>query len=425
MSSDAPQGYYAASARPAEFGDRLAGDAHAEVCVVGAGYTGLSTALHLAREGVKVTLVEAETVGFGASGRNGGQIHTGHRKDQAELERWLGELHARDLWSLSQEACRLVFELAGEDCDAKRGLMIAAHNERAGRALAQEADHLAAKYGYGEMRMLARDESTAELGTDIYPASRLDMGGGHLHPLKFARKLASEAVKAGVTIHEHSPVLRIDGPHTVVCAGGKVVAHRIVLACDAFSANVAPQLAPYIAHVESFIVATAPLDAELASRIIPNDAAVADTRHVLDYYRKSADWRLLFAGREAYWTPPHDIAALVRPRMLKVFPALRNTPIEYGWSGTVGITRTRMPHFGMIGPRIYFAHGYSGHGVALATLGGKVPGGSRSWQKRAFRRVRARAGAEVSRRRVAAQTDGDGSAADAKTYGLVLEPFRS
>jgi len=372
MSSEAPQGYYAASARPAVFGDRLQGDTHAEVCVIGAGYTGLSAALHLARGGAKVTLVEAQTVGFGASGRNGGQIHTGHRKYQAELEQWLGEQHARDLWSLSQDACRLVFDLAGDDCDVKRGLVIAAHDERAGRELSGDAEHLAAKYDYRELHMLGHAETAAALGTEIYPASRLDMGGGHLHPLKFARKLAAAAVKAGVTIHENSPALLIDGPHTVICAGGKVVAHRIILACDAFSGAVAPQLAPYIAHVESFIVATASLDPEVAARIIPNDAAVADTRHVLDYYRKSADWRLLFAGREAYWTPPRDIAALVRPRMLKVFPALKDTPIEYGWSGTVGITRTRMPHFGMLGPRIYFAHGYSGHGVALATLGGKV-----------------------------------------------------
>jgi gamma-glutamylputrescine oxidase len=151
-----------------------------------------------------------------------------------------------------------------------------------------------------------------------------------------------------------------------------VAADHIVLACDAFSAQLAPELAPYIAHVESFIAASEPLGPETAATVIPSDAAVADTRHVLDYYRKSSDRRLLFAGREAYWTPPNDIAGIVRPRMLKVFPSLQDTAIEFGWSGTVGITRTRMPHFGTLSPGIHFAHGYSGHGVALATLGGKV-----------------------------------------------------
>ena len=372
MNGDMPQGYYAASARPEVFGGRLTGHVHADVCVIGAGYTGVSAALHLARSGVKVVLVEAQTVGFAASGRNGGKIHPGHRKDQAELERWLGKLHARDLWSLSEEARQLVFELAAEDCDLKRGLVIAAHNKKAAQALASESEYLAANYSYGEIRMLGHAETAAALGTDIYPAARLDMGGGHLHPLKFVRRLAAKAVQAGATIFEHSPALRIDDPYSVICEHGKVLAHRIVLACDAFTAQLAPQLAPFIAHVESFIVATAPLDVDSAARIIPIDAAVADTRHVLDYYRKSADWRLLFAGREAYWTPPTNVADLVRPRMLRVFPQLHNTPIEYAWSGTVGITRTRMPHFGRLGPRTFFAHGYSGHGVALATLGGKA-----------------------------------------------------
>ena len=372
MSSDAPQGYYAATGGLATSAATLTGDVHADVCVVGGGYTGLSAALHLARAGMNVALVEAETIGFAASGRNGGQIHPGHRKDQAELEAWLGARHARDLWSLSEDARALVFELAGEGCDLKRGLIIAAHNERAARALAAETAHLAAHYGYSEARMLDRGETARALGTPKYVAARLDMGGGHLHPLKFARRLAAKALEAGAHLFERTPALRIENGRTVVCANGKIAAHRVVLACDAFSAALAPQLAPYIAHVESFIVATSPLPDPYASRVLPFGGAVADTRHVLDYYRKSPDCRLIFAGREAYWSPPRDIARLVRPRMLKVFPALRDVRIEYAWSGTVGITRTRMPHFGKLGERTFFAHGYSGHGVALATLGGKL-----------------------------------------------------
>lgn len=374
MRSNAPQGYYAASAGPAVAASHLQGNVKADVCVIGAGYTGLSAALHLAAAGANVVVLEAQHIGFGASGRNGGQIHPGHRKTQAELEAWLGVGHARDLWSLSEEGRKLVFELAADDCELKRGLVIAAHNDKAARELTEDTEYLVSRYGYGECRMLDRTQTQAVVGTHLYPAARMDSGGGHLHPLKYARKLAAKAVAAGAAIYVRPSALRIDRgePHLVQGAMFKVMADHVIIACDAFSAQIAPELAPYIAHVESFIAATEPLDPERASMIIPSDAAVADTRHVLDYYRKSSDKRLLFAGREAYWNPPNDVAAIVRPRMLKVFPSLQNTKIEFGWSGTVGITRTRMPHFGTLCPRLTFAHGYSGHGVALATLGGKV-----------------------------------------------------
>ena len=368
------QGYYAASAGAVPSLPRLSGDVTTDVCVVGGGYTGLSAALHAARAGAKVVLVEAQTIGFAASGRNGGQIHPGHRKDQLELERWLGRSHASDLWRLSEEARGLVFQLADDGCELKRGLVIAAHNETSARDLAADAEYLAANYAYPHLRMLDRAQTQAALGTSAYAAARLDVGGGHLHPLKFARRLAQDAARAGAVLYEHSPALAIEdgSPITICCAGGTIRADHAVLACDAFSAALAPQLAPYIAHVESFIVATAPLGDALNRQIIPSDAAVADTRHVLDYYRKSVDGRLLFAGRESYWNPPADIAALVRPRLAKVFPNLAGIDIDYAWRGTVGITRTRMPHFGKLSPRVLFGHGYSGHGVALAVLGGRA-----------------------------------------------------
>ncbi|MEI9989685.1 MAG: FAD-binding oxidoreductase [Rhizomicrobium sp.] len=257
-----PQGYYAASAAAAAPRAPLAGDIGADVCVVGGGYTGLSAALHAARAGAKVVLVEAETIGFAASGRNGGQIHPGHRKDQAELERWLGESQARDLWRLSEEARALVFDLACEGCDLKRGLVIAAHNASAARHLAEDAAHIEARYGYRELRMLDRVETAATLGTTAYPAARFDGGGGHLHPLKFARRLAALASDAGAVLYEDSPALAIARDDGVVeTAYGRVRADHVVLACDAFSDALAPELAPYIAHVESFLIATAPLGA--------------------------------------------------------------------------------------------------------------------------------------------------------------------
>lgn len=400
MSSSAPQGYYAGSAGPFPVRLPLSGSARADVCVIGGGYTGLSAALHAASAGARVEILESETIGFGASGRNGGQIHSGLRKDQSELEKWLGREHARDLWTLSEEAKALIASLVeahGIACELKSGLVIAAHNSAAAQAIAKDAEHLATCYGYTRFKMLDAAETAAQLGTIIYPASRLDEGGGHLHPLLFARGLATAAEAAGAVIRENSRALAVeeDGANVRVrTANGEVVASRAILACDAFTGTLAPQLDRFIGHVESFVTATAPLPPHLGHSIIPWDAAVADTRHVLDYYRKSADGRLLFAGREAYFRMPSDIAALVRPRMLHVFPQLKDIPTEFAWSGTVGITVTRMPHFGKLSERILFAHGYSGQGVALATLGGKLLAeavAGRSERFEVFARVPARA----------------------------------
>jgi gamma-glutamylputrescine oxidase len=369
----APQGYYAASAQASRARPRLDGASTADVCVVGGGYTGLVAALHLAEAGARVILLEADSTGFRASGRNGGQIHSGQRQDQGALEKWLGPVHARDLWDLSEDSKALVRGLIADhaiECALKPGLVIAAHNRRALRDLERSTGHLVRRYGYSAARMTDAGETARLLGTTAYPGAKFDAGGGHLHPLRYARGLAAAAEKAGATIHEQSRVLAIDEGRAQT-ANGTVTADWILLACDAYSGVLAPRLAPYIAQLESFIVATAPLGAEQYAQTLPCDAAVADTRHVLDYYRKS-DNRLLYAGREAYWSPPEDVAALVRPRMASVYPKLAQVPIDYGWHGTVGITATRMPHFGRLAPRTLFAHGYSGHGVALATLGGKL-----------------------------------------------------
>ena len=374
--SPGPQGYYAISADAPPVRASLSGDMRADVCIVGGGFTGLTAALHLARAGTRVVLLEAETVGFAASGRNGGQIHTGHRKSQAELERWLGHEHARDLWDLAAESKIIVRRLAAElapDAEVKDGLIIAAHDRAALRELEEEAEYLAGHYNYAT-RMMDADETRRLIGAE-YCGAKLDTGGGHLHPLRYVRGLARGAEAAGAVLFEHSLARSIEavGQSAIAyCEKGKVTADFILLATDAFGGALAPELAPYIGHVESFMSATAPLPPELNTKILATDAAVADTRHVLDYYRKSGDGRLLFAGREGYWNVPRDVTGIVRRRMLQVFPLLASVPTQFAWSGTVGITVTRMPHMGRLSPRILFAHGYSGQGVALTAIGGTL-----------------------------------------------------
>jgi len=376
-SSAAPQGYYAASSETPAPRAALSGDMAADVCVIGGGFTGLTAALHLARAGARVILLEAETVGFAASGRNGGQIHTGHRMSQPDLEKWLGPAHARDLWDLCEESKTLVRAQAtalAPDAALTDGLIIAAHNRRALRELGEETEYLSKHYGYTAARLMGADETRDLIGAKYF-GGKLDMGGGHLHPLRYGRGLARGAEAAGATILEHSRACSIEthGSKNIVRSKtGNVTADFVLLATDAFSADLAPELAPYIGHVESFVSATAPLPPELSAQILPTNAAVADTRHVLDYYRKSDDNRLLFAGREGYWNVPTDITPIVRRRMLEVFPMLKSVPTEYAWSGTVGITVTRLPHFGRLSPRVLFAHGYSGQGVALTSIGGKL-----------------------------------------------------
>ena len=377
IGSKAPQGYYAASSETPPPRPRLTGDMRADVCVIGGGFTGLTAALHLARTGARVMLLEAQTVGFAASGRNGGQIHTGHRMSQPALERWLGPIHARQLWDLCEESKALVRTQAAAlapDAHLKDGLIIAAHDRAALRELAEDTEYLSKHYSYSAARIMGAEETRRLTGAEYF-GGKLDMGGGHLHPLRYARGLARGAEAAGATIFEHSRARSVETQNStavVRCEGGTVTADFVLLATDAFSAELAPELAPYIGHVESFMSATAPLPPDLNAQILPTDAAVADTRHVLDYYRKSDDGRLLFAGREGYWNVPEDVTPIVRRRMLQVFPMLQSVPTEYAWSGDVGITVTRLPHMGRLSPRVFFAHGYSGQGVALTSIGGKL-----------------------------------------------------
>ncbi len=367
--------YYAATAHPWPDRPPLAGEIEADVVVVGGGCTGLSAALHAAARGASVVVLEGGKVGWGASGRNGGQIIPGLRKGAVELVKSYGPTRARALFDLALEARRLVGDLIERhviDCDLKAtGHLLAAVRPSDLEDMEEEAECLATVMGYGDVEVLSAAEVRQEVDSE-YHGGLLDRRGGHLHPLNYTLGLATAAEGAGVKISEHSVALRLDtaGGVRVETAGGAVRAKRAVLAGDALLEGLSLSVESRIMPVANYVVATAPLAD--ARALIPRDLAVSDNRFVVNYYRLTADGRLLFGGGERYSRdPPRDIAAFVRPYMEGVFPQLRGTPIDHAWGGLVSITRTRLPHVGRQGD-VFFAHGYSGMGAILSTLAGKL-----------------------------------------------------
>jgi gamma-glutamylputrescine oxidase len=356
----------------------LRGVLKADVCIVGGGYTGLSALLHLAERGFDAVLLEAARVGAGASGRNGGQIGSGQRQDQRTLEAWCGEERARALWELGEEAKATVKERIARhaiDCDLRPGLLGAAWKPQHAGWLRDNVSHLERRYGYRHARFVPAEEMADMLGTTRYFGGALDLDAAHLHSLNYALGLARAASEAGGRIFERSRVLRIcegRGP-TAETAEGRIEARHLVLAMNGHLGKLEPRLAGRIMPLNNFMVATEPLAEARARSLIRDDVAVFDTKFVLDYFRLSADRRLLFGGGESYRRRfPDDIAALVRPYMLRIFPQLEDVRIDYAWGGRLAITRNRMPHFARPAPDVFVAHGYSGHGVGMATLAGKL-----------------------------------------------------
>ena len=370
--------WYETSARTNPAWPALDGDVHADVCVIGGGYTGLSCALHLAERGYRTVLLEARRIGNGASGRNGGQLGNGHRRDQLTLERELGEERARLLWSLAEEAKALIrarIARHGIECDLKPGIAIAAHRPRHARALAREAQHLRNRYGYDEIEVLDRAALRAEVDSSDFWGGLMDRGGGHLDPLDYARGLARAAADAGVDIREATPVtgLAPGTPRKVQAGPHTVTADAAVLACNGYLDALDPGCGKRMMPINNFILATEPLGEERARALIPNDVAVVDTRFVVNYFRLSGDGRLLFGGGETTSSRlPADPGPLVRRCMLRIFPQLADVGIDHAWGGTLAITMSRMPSIGRLEGGLYYGQGYSGHGVALATLGGAL-----------------------------------------------------
>jgi gamma-glutamylputrescine oxidase len=428
----APSLYAAAADATLSF-PPLAGETRADVAIIGGGYTGLSAALALAEAGVGVALVEAERVGWGASGRNGGQFHSGQRRDQDWLEAHLGRDEALRLWRLAEEAKAFTKGLIARHeiaCDWRDGVIETVHKRRWVDSERAYVDKLRRDYGYGAVEWLDREALTTAIGTDTYFGGRRDMGAGHLDPLKLAQGLARAAAAAGARIFEGTKAIEVAGSATggfsvhcrhfppprergrsVGAAGrvgvmrqtggtdaspadlrssdpplsgegegttgtegkGTIRADIVILAGDGYLAGIDSEVEARVVPIDNYIVATEPIGAGTPGGLIAGGEAISDTRFIVYYYRPTADGRLLFGGGETYsLQPPADIAGFVRGHLRRIYPQLADTRIDYAWGGTLSITLNRLPYIRRVRPGIYAACGYSGQGVALAPYAGKL-----------------------------------------------------
>ena len=368
--------YYAATVNEVTDYPLLEGNHEADVCVVGGGFTGVATALTLAERGFDVALIEAHRVGFGASGRNGGQVGSGQRLEVDELERRFGKGDAQRLWALGEEAKALVRHLIdhhGIPAGWTKGVAHAFWQARELPHARAIAEKLAGDYGYGEVEPLDAEAMRALVDSPAYKGGAVDWGAAHIHPLAFAFGLAKAAAVAGVRIYERSEVHRIDEGAEVVARTGRGAVHakHLILAVNGYLGGLNRHVAARVMPINNFIIATEPLG-ERAETLIRKGVAVADSRFVVNYFRLSPDGRLLFGGGESYGYRFPDIAKTVRKPMLQVFPDLAEAKITHAWGGTLAITRSRLPCFARLAPNVLSASGYSGHGVALATLAGKI-----------------------------------------------------
>ena len=370
--------YYPASMRPRAVRPSLQGHHEVDIAVVGGGIAGSSAALHLAERGYRVALLEAERIGFGASGRSGGQLLYGYACGQHTLGKLVGAADARRMWDVTVEGLSLVRDLVGRhgiECELSWGHLHAAVKPRQVNDLKAEHDELSDQLGYGSTRLLASDEVASLLATRRYCGGLYDANGGHCHPLKYVEGLADAAQHAGAVIFEDSRVTSVEHGTRVTLrtAQGTVAARFVALAGNAYLDGLERRLQRKIIAVATYIVATERLGAARAAALVRDNLAVSDANFILDYFRLSADHRLLFGGRVSYsGVDPLGTERATRMRMLRVFPQLADVGIDYAWGGYVDITVNRAPHFGRLAPNVYFLQGFSGHGLALAGVAGKL-----------------------------------------------------
>jgi len=387
--TDHTSSYYAASANPSPDRPALQGSHETDVCVIGAGYTGVSTALFLLEQGFKVTILEAARVGFGASGRNGGQIVNSYSRDIDVIERNVGPDQAKLLGEMAFEGARIIRERVAKyniQCDLKDGGVFAAVTDK-------QMHHLEAqkvlweRYGHKQLELMDSKRIREVVNTEAYVGGMLDMSGGHIHPLNLVLGEADAVESLGGIIHEQSRVIRVEqGVKAVVhTEQGQVTADFVVVAGNAYLGGLIPQLEAKSMPCGTQVITTEPLGESMARSLLPQDYCVEDCNYLLDYYRLSGDNRLIFGGGVVYGArDPANVEALVRPNMLKAFPQLKDVKIDYAWTGNFLLTLSRLPQVGRLGNNVYYSQGCSGHGVTYTHLAGKILAEAISGQAKRF-----------------------------------------
>jgi gamma-glutamylputrescine oxidase len=375
--------YYANTPRATPFAP-LAGEHVCDVCIVGGGISGLSAALHLSGRGLRVALLEAKHLGYGGSGRSGGQSIMGYACEMSTFEKELGLADARRIWDMSIEGMQLQRDLIAEhsiDCDYTPGHMILGLKRRHDDSLRAEIDTLATRYDYHSLRFIGRDELRGLIASERYSSALFDSNGGHLNPYRYTLGLGRAAARSGVAIFENSWVTRLDVAQDATSdnfahtANGTVRARHLLVAGGALLGRLVPSLARKLMDIGTYIAVTQPLGEERARSLITNNAAAADMNWILDYFRRTPDSRLLFGGRVSYsGIDPFDSARVLRSRIAQVFPQLVEARVEYAWGGFLDITLNRAPHFGRLGPNAFFVQGLSGHGMVISGMAGKLIG---------------------------------------------------
>lgn len=378
-SVDHAPSYYAATANDRASRPSLQGEIEADVCIIGAGFTGISAGLELAERGFSVVVLEAVRIGFGASGRNGGQIVNGYSRDLSVIEQRYGAERARALGAMSLEGGNIIRDRVAKyaiACDLKPGNFLAAFTQKQMHEMA-ETKRVWETHGHTGLEMVDHAGLSRIVDTDRYIGGMIDHFGGHLHPLNLVLGEAAALESLGGRIFEQSPAIAVEtGPSPIVRTRDGLVRARYVLVCgNAYLGRLLPEISGKIMPVSSQVIATEPLDPVLAHNLLPADYCVEDANYILDYFRRTADDRLLYGGGVGYGGgDPASIEGAIRPNMLKTFPQLAQTRIEFAWSGNFALTMTRVPHVGRLSPNVYFSHGDSGHGVTTTHLLGKILG---------------------------------------------------
>jgi len=384
-----PASYYAATANMTKERPTLQEAKQTDVCVIGAGYTGLSTALFLLEKGFSVTVLEAAKVGFGASGRNGGQIVNSYSRDLDSIERSVDSSAAKLIGQMAFEGGRIIRERVARyniQCDLKDGGVFAALSQKQMHHLeAQKA--LWERYGYHQLELLDEQGIKRVVASDRYIGGMLDKQGGHIHPLNLALGEAAAVESLGGVVYENSPAVRIErGEQPLIhTPTGNVRAKFVVVAGNAYLGDLIPELAAKSMPCGTQVIATEPLGEELARSLLPQDYCVEDCNYLLDYYRLLADKRLIYGGGVVYGArDPADIESIIHPKMLKTFPQLAKVRIDYAWTGNFLLTLSRLPQVGRLGNNIYYSQGCSGHGVTYTHVAGKVIAEALSGQAERF-----------------------------------------